>query len=339
MVFVDIPLDQLRDYRSDAPEPDDFGEFWAQTMHEAEEHPLDVDFRPYDTGLRSVDTFDTEFTGFNGQRVKAWLLVPRGLHGQVPCVVEYLGYGRGRGLPHDWLLWSAAGYAHFIMDTRGQGGVLFPGDTADLGADGASQSPGFVTRGVLDRHAYYYRRLFTDAVRAVSAARAHRSVDADRIVAAGDSQGGGIALAVAGLVPDLAATMPNVPFLCHFRRGATITDAAPYAEIATFCGAHRDRWKDVFGTLDYFDGVNFAAHATAPALFSVGLMDAVCPPSTVFAAYNAYAGPKQIREWAFNGHEGGMGAQTRERIAFLAKLFPDAQVGEFRARSVTAAGH
>ena len=48
-------------------------------------------------------------------------------------------------------------------------------------------------------------------------------------------------------------------------------------------------------TLAYFDGVNFAARATAEALFSVGLMDDICPPSTVYAAYNAYAGPKAIR--------------------------------------------
>ncbi|MER3443975.1 MAG: acetylxylan esterase, partial [Meiothermus sp.] len=70
---------------------------------------------------------------------------------------------------------------------------------------------------------------------------------------------------------------------------------APYNEIAAFCRVHRDKVGQVFATLAYFDGVNFAARATAPALFSVGLMDDVCPPSTVYAAYNHYAGPKEIR--------------------------------------------
>jgi cephalosporin-C deacetylase len=32
--------------------------------------------------------------------------------------------------------------------------------------------------------------------------------------------------------------------------------------------------------------VDFARRATAPAQFAVGPRDAVCPPSTVFAAYN-----------------------------------------------------
>ena len=54
-----------------------------------------------------------------------------------------------------------------------------------------------------------------------------------------------------------------------------------------------------------------------PALFSVGLMDIVCPPSTVFAAYNHYAGPKEIRVWPFNGHEAGTLDQVHERFRFL----------------------
>jgi cephalosporin-C deacetylase len=34
-------------------------------------------------------------------------------------------------------------------------------------------------------------------------------------------------------------------------------------------------------------------------------MDPICPPSTVFAAYNAYGGPKEITVYPFNEHEGG----------------------------------
>jgi cephalosporin-C deacetylase len=44
---------------------------------------------------------------------------------------------------------------------------------------------------------------------------------------------------------------------------------------------HRAAEATAFATLSYFDGVNFAKRATAPAMFSVALMDQVCPPSTV----------------------------------------------------------
>ena len=118
-----------------------------------------------------------------------------------------------------------------------------------------------------------------------------------RIAVTGGSQGGGITLAVGGLVAAGAGravkvAMPDVPFLCHYRRATEIVDTHPYQEIVRFCKIHRDKMETVFRTLSYFDGVNFAARAKAQALFSVALMDDICPPSTVFAAYNHYQGAK-----------------------------------------------
>lgn len=72
--------------------------------------------------------------------------------------------------------------------------------------------------------------------------------------------------------------MPDVPFLCHFRRAVPMLDTAPYNEIATYCKAHRGSSDRVFRVLDYFDGQFFAERTTARSLFSVGLMDNICPP-------------------------------------------------------------
>ena len=333
VAYFDLPLDRLRAYQPPRDEPADFDAFWADTLAAARRHPLDAAFAPVDYGLRTVETFDVTFSGYGGQRVKGWLLLPRGMGHRrgppspLPAVVEYLGYGGGRGHPTDWLLWSSAGYAHLVMDTRGQGSGRLQGDTPDPEPDGGNpQVPGFMTRGILDPRSYYYRRVFTDAVRAVEAARAHPAIDAARLAVAGGSQGGGIALAVSGLDPTVGAALPDVPFLCHYQRATEITSAAPYEELARFCMAHRDKVDTVFATLAYFDGVNLAARAQARALFSVGLMDEVCPPSTVFAAYNHYAGPKEIRVWRYNHHEGGGSHQIVERVRFLNELW-----GELRA--------
>lgn len=322
-MFFDLPLDQLQSYRPERREPPDFEAFWQETLLQARRFPLHATFDPVDSGLRLVETYDVTFNGFGGQPIKGWLILPREHRAALPCVVEYIGYGGGRGLPLDWLLWSNAGYAHFIMDTRGQGSVWRKGDTPDLEPAGSNpHHPGFMTRGILAPHNYYYRRLFTDAVRAVEAAASHPAIDQSRLAVTGSSQGGGIALAVAGLVPGLAAVMPDVPFLCHFRRATEIVDSFPYQEIAKFCQVHRDHSETVFRTLSYFDGLNFAVRATSPALFSVGLMDEICPPSTVFAAYNHYAGAKQIKIWPYNHHEGGESFQAVEKLRFLATLWP-----------------
>lgn len=317
-MLFDLPLEQLKTYQPERPEPADFEAFWQNTLAEARQHPLNARFEPVPNGLKLIAAFDVTFNGFGGQPIKGWFILPRGEKGPLPVIVEYIGYGGGRGKPNDWLLWASAGYAHFIMDTRGQGSTWRVGDTPDPELEGGNpQIPGFMTRGVLKPETYYYRRVFTDAVRAIEAARSHPAVDKTRVAVTGGSQGGGITLAVAGLVPDLALALPDVPFLCHYRRATELIDTDPYNEIARYCKNHRDKIETVFNTLSYFDGMNFAARAKAEALFSVGLMDTICPPSTVFAAYNHYAGQKDIRIWPFNNHEGGQNYQDLEKLNFV----------------------
>jgi cephalosporin-C deacetylase len=322
-MLFDMPLEELRTYRPAREEPANFDAFWSDTLTAARRHPLAPAFEAVNYGLRTVETYDVTFRGFAGQPVKGWLLLPRQREGKLPCVVEYIGYGGGRGFPLDWLLFSSAGYAHLVMDTRGQGSSWRPGDTPDPQPDGAGPHyPGFMTLGILDPQTYYYRRVFTDAVRAVEAARSHPAVDAGRIAITGGSQGGGITVAVSGLQPDVAVAMPDVPFLCHYRRATTLVDTMPYNEIVQFCKTHRDQADRVFQTLAYFDGMNFAARAQAPALFSTGLMDDTCPPSTVFATFNHYGGTtKEIKVWPFNRHEGGDVFQAMEKLKFLSGLW------------------
>lgn len=317
MPHFDMPLDELRRYRPEVTEPEDFDAFWEKTLSAAREHDLDARFTPVEAHLSTVDVFDVTFAGFGGHPVKGWLILPAGTTEPLPAVVEYIGYGGGRGLPHERLLWSAAGFAHFVMDTRGQGSGGSAGDTPDPVGSGPAY-PGYMTRGIEDPHEYYYRRVFTDGVRAVEAARAHPLVDSSRVAAVGGSQGGGITLAVGGLVPDLAAIAADVPFLCDFPRATTLTDRPPYREIALYMKAKRGVEERVFRTLAYFDGVHFAARGTAPALFSAALEDMTCPPSTVFAAHNAYAGAERSMEvYSFNDHEGGGPYQQSVQLRWI----------------------
>lgn len=315
MALFDLPADQLRNYRSGTAEPPDFDAFWDKTLTETRAHPLAVTFEPVDTPLTGVRVWDVTFAGYGGHPVKGWFTAPADATGPLPVVVQYPGYNGGRGLPHSWGLWPLAGYAHLAVDVRGQGG----GDTPDP-VGSAPSTAGFMTRGVEHQDTYFYRRVHTDAVRAVEAARSHPLADPTRTVAVGGSQGGGITLAVGALVPDLAAVAVDVPFLCHFERAVTITDANPYGEIGRYLTVHRGAEGTVLRTLGYVDGVFFAARGRAPALFSVGLMDDVCPPSTVYAAYNAYAGEKRIEVYPFNRHEGGGAHHEAVRLRWVGEV-------------------
>ena len=318
MAATDLPLDELETYSPRLPEPTDFHGFWDSTLQEARSFDLDVMTEAVDTGLEVVRTWDVSFAGFAGHPIRAWLHLPTTAADldNLPAVVQYQGYGGGRGLPHENILWAAAGYAHLVCDTRGQGSGWSTGATADpVGSDPAQ--PGFMTRGVMNPYSYYYRRLFVDALRAVDVIREHPAVDDGRVAIVGASQGGGIALAVAGLKSEIAAVMVDVPFLCNLPRALEITDTDPYQEIVRYLKVHRDHREQVLHTLSYFDGVNFSRRAHVPALFSVALMDQTCPPSTVYAAYNAYAGRKDISVYPYNDHEGGGAFHQAEQLRWL----------------------
>jgi cephalosporin-C deacetylase len=319
---IDLSLPELWDYRPELPEPPGLDAFWSRTLSEQSAYPLRVDLERIDNRLVAVDTYDLTFAGFGGDPVHGWLHLPatalRG-DGQLPGVVQFQGYNGGRGLPHEHVFWALSGYAHLVMDTRGQGSGWSTGATGDPHGSGPS-TPGYLTRGIAHPDAHFYRRVFVDAVRAVEVLRGHELVDSSRVAVTGISQGGGIALAAGALADGVAAVMPDVPFLCDFRRAADLPVLDPYAELGRYLAAHRDEVDLVFTTLAHFDGAILGRRASAPALFSVAVMDTICPPSTVFAAYRSYAGPKELAVYEFNDHEGGGPFQQARQAAWLASV-------------------
>lgn len=317
MAFFDFSRDRLEQYRPDVAEPEDFDDFWTTTLAEQVFAPDAMRLEAVNSALTGVTVQDMTFPGFDGAPIAAWVMSPTA-PGPHPAVVQYVGYGGGRGLPEEHLTWANAGFVHIVMDTRGQGGQWGSGGvTPDTGNAGGPSTPGFMTRGIQDPHDYYFRRLFVDAHHAVEAAAALPQVDSSRIAVTGASQGGALTIAAASLNPRVWAAMADVPFLCHFERAIGLTDAHPYAEIVRFLAINRDLEATVFRTLSYFDNVNMAKRAHAPALFSTAEMDMVCPPSTVFAMRNWYAGPTNIEVYRFNGHEGGGTYQLRNQLAWL----------------------
>jgi cephalosporin-C deacetylase len=326
-LLFDLPQPELERYRPEVAEPADFVDFWRKELADARAHPLDATFTQVDTAVRHAQVYDVSYAGHGGETIKGWLLVPHRLAPNPAMVVEFIGYGGGRGLPVEWLSYSCAGHPHLVMDTRGQGQNWRGSDTADAGDAGAPGGGGFLTRGILDPRQMYYTRLFIDAARAVEVAHAHPVAAGLPVVTTGGSQGGGLSLAATHLAAladsgtaTVAATMPDVPFLSHFARATRVTASSPYDEIIRFCKVYPQHTEQVFANLSYLDVVNHAKRTHVPALFSVGLVDEITPASTVYAAYNWFGGPKQIRAYPFNGHEGGGPNHFNVKLAYLDAL-------------------
>jgi cephalosporin-C deacetylase len=312
-----MPLDALRAYRPALPAPHDLDEFWATTIAESRAGSGEVLLSPVETFTELI-VEDVTFSGYGGESVRGWVTRPAGSDGPRPTVIEYVGYNGGRGLPGEKLAWAAAGFVHILMDTRGQGsGWGNGGDTPDPHGSGPATA-GFMTRGIDHPDNYFYRRVYTDAVRLVDHATTLPFVDPGRIAVTGASQGGGIAIAAAALSSDVSAVMADVPFLCDFPRAITRTPEPPFTEITRYLSVHRDDAERTLRTLSYFDAAILARRIHAPAYFSAALMDEVVLPSTVFAAFNAVPAPdKSIEVYEYNGHEGGAFRHWHRQVDWL----------------------
>lgn len=321
MPRFDLPIETLRSRRPEIAEPSDFDGFWERTLSASRAVSASPSRTPHPGPFGLVLVDDVVFPGFGGDPVRAWFVRPAASTGPLPVVVEFVGYGRGRGLPHERLHWPAAGYAQLIVDTRGQGSTWGTGGaTADPHGSGPA-GPGMLTRGIEHPDDYYYRRVFTDAVRAVDAVRSFDEVDPERVIVSGNSQGGIIAIAAAALSSGLAAALPTAPILCDIPRVVGLTDAAPHSEIAGYLAVHRERADDVFATLAYFDGANLARRASAPVLFGAGHLDMIAPPSGVYAAFHAWGGARrELIDYPWNGHEVGEGLHLERQAVWLGEL-------------------
>src|ERR1700761_9395082 len=156
MPWFDLPLEQLREYRTVTAEPPGLDRWWQQRLDEPRAGRRETALTRQEPEIYApFEVYDAEFSGSGGDRVRAWYLRPAGAP-QAPLVVKYIGYGGGRGTPTEHLLLPALGYATLVMDTRGQGGKWTAGATPDGPLGTGPEYSQVMTRGIATPEEYYY---------------------------------------------------------------------------------------------------------------------------------------------------------------------------------------
>ena len=301
MPSIDMPLDRLREYKPPLYQPGDFDAYWNTTIDKALRQPINAELIPYALPAAGVECFAVRFDGFTDGgspgRIAGWYLRPARV-GKFPAVVHYHGYS-GRGpRPLDMLALASQGICCLSMDCRGQNG-----QSTDTSPGDGGNHMGWMTKGIRDPRQYYFRFVYADAVRALELVARRDEVDESRIAVTGGSQGGALSLAASALSDRPILSLPDIPFLCDFRRAIQITPAGPYPEIINFLKQFPTLQEQVIETLSYIDNLNLAPRIRCRTIISNSLWDDVCPPSTIFAVFHHITAPKEMTIYPYHKHE------------------------------------
>lgn len=311
MPIIDMPLSELKQYWGINPKPEDFDAYWERGLSEMRDTAPDVELVPAKLTVPFAECYHLYFTGVGGARIHAQYLKPKDAKEPHPAILQFHGYSMDAGDWSDKLNYVAMGYTVAAMDCRGQGGL-----SEDKGGVKGNTLQGHIIRGLDDGPGkLLYRSIFLDTAELAAIVMKMPEVDESRVGAMGGSQGGGLTLACAGLVPGLKKAAPVYPFLSDYQRVWEMDLAEDaYDELRLYFrrfDPRHQREKEVFTTLGYIDVQNLAPRIRAEVLMSTGLMDEICPPSTQFAAYNKIVAPKSMDIYPDFGHEGIRGANDR----------------------------
>jgi cephalosporin-C deacetylase len=193
------------------------------------------------------------------------------------------------------------------LDCRGQAGL-----SEDNGGVIGNTLHGHIIRGLDDAlkgapEKLLFRQIFLDTAQLAKIVMEMPDVDAERVGATGESQGGALTVACTALEPRINRAVPVYPFLSEYKRVWEMDQARDaYRELQEyfrFFDPMHDREDAIFEKLGYIDIQHLASRLRADVLWGIGLMDTICPPSSQFAAYNKINSNKSMAIYPDYGHE------------------------------------
>lgn len=272
--------------------PADFSEFWENAKNELKKVPV----KPVLTLLperctETVDVYHVQLDNISG-KIYGILCKPKKA-GTYPALLQVPGAGVR---PYSGDLDNASrGVITFQIGIHGIP-VNLPQVVYDDLRAAALQS--YWTIGLDDRDNYYYKRVYLGCVRAIDFIAGLDYFDGQNLAVTGGSQGGALSIITAALdsrVKYLAAFYPALSDLPGYLSGR----AGGWPHL--FKNGYTNKPEKV-AVSKYYDVVNFARFVGVPGWYSWGYNDNVCPPTSMFAAYNVIKAPKELHVFQETQH-------------------------------------
>lgn len=280
------------------PVPDDFDSFWSQQKARLASVPMESKLAPVTSPVDGIECFDTEISCVPPRPVRGYFARPTGAAPQsLPAILLVHGAGV-RSSSLGGAAGSAKRYQALAMDINAHG-IANGQPDAFYQELAAGELRDYRTAGREDREKCYFLGMFLRLVRAMEFLTSQKEWDGKVLIVKGSSQGGGQAIAAAGLDSRVTLISAGVPAICdHSGQAAGRINGWP--KLVPQANGQPD--PQILQVARYFDSMNFATRATAEAIFSVGFIDGTCAPTSVYAAYNNIPGKKRMINEPLMGH-------------------------------------
>ena len=272
--------------------PHDFESFWDNAKNELSKIPLNPVIVPVpERSTEKVEVYHVSIDNIKG-KIYGILCMPK-KEGRYPALLHVPGAGVR---PYMGDIENAEkGIITFQIGIHGIPVNLEPAvyDVLRTGAlDGYNRS------NLDDRNNYYYKRVYLGCVRALDFIESLDKYNGSTLGVTGGSQGGALSIITAALderVDFLAAFYPALADLTGYLHGRA--------------GGWPHLFRDEFTnkpekveTSRYYDVVNFARLVNIPGWYSWGYNDNVCPPTSMYAAYNVINAEKELHVFQETQH-------------------------------------
>ncbi|MCC6508182.1 MAG: acetylxylan esterase [Pirellulaceae bacterium] len=281
------------------PIPDDFDDFWSAQKSALAAVPRKSQLTAVKSPVAGVVVHDVQVDCL-GAPVSGYLGRPENAKPKsLPAILFVHGAGVGSSSLGS-ANWATHGNGMLTLDINAHG--LPNGRPAEFYkqlADGELKD--YRSRGRTNRDDVYFKGMFLRLVRAIDFLTSQPEWNGQHLIVYGSSQGGYQALVAAGLDQRVTFICAGVPAGCD-HTGSQVdrisgwpklvaTDAAGQPDAASLQAAR------------YFAAVNFARRAKCQgAAVTVGFIDTTCPPTSVYAAFNALGMPKRMHSDPLAGH-------------------------------------
>lgn len=270
------------------PVPADFDEFWATQKKKLAAIPTNARLTPVKSPSTTVECFDLQADSV-GAPVSGYYARPIGAKPKsLPIILTVHGAG-----VRSSSLGGAAGWAAkdmLALDINAHGLPNGKPESYYTNLAGTDLKD-YRNRGRESRESVYFLGMFLRLIRAMDFLTAQPEWDGRTLIVHGSSQGGAQSIVAAGLDSRVTFLAAGVPAMCD-HTGVAVGRVNGWPKFLSNPPEQPD--PRIVEAVRYYDAMNFATRTKAGGILTVGFIDPTCPPTSVYAAYNALAGRKEI---------------------------------------------